>query len=229
MALVHGRRCCMDLGCGRSCPSPSPSPGCGSGDTDGDQASQLQHAVERMDGDVHLGRPTPVRARVQPVTDDLLERADGCFGPSPLCVAARLLPGRASVLGDTVQVAVPLRGFGLGRVARHGRGPWRHDDRRLGMALGHGGGNALLVVGAVGGEGGDASGDLVEQGVDRGTVVDLLCNQRRSDTLAGVVIQADVQLAPGPARLGAVFLNQALAGGSAWSGPAQSERVRTGG
>jgi hypothetical protein len=43
-------------GSGLSCPSP----GCGSGDTDGDRASQLQHTVERMDGDVHLGRPSPI-------------------------------------------------------------------------------------------------------------------------------------------------------------------------
>jgi len=50
--------CCMDRGCGRSYPSP----GCSSGDADGDRASKLQHAVERMDGDVHLGRPATVRA-----------------------------------------------------------------------------------------------------------------------------------------------------------------------
>ncbi len=49
----------MDRGCGRSYPSP----GCASGDADGDRASKLQHTVERVDGDVHLGRPTPVRAR----------------------------------------------------------------------------------------------------------------------------------------------------------------------
>ncbi len=35
--------------------------------------TQLQHTVESIDGDAHLGRPTLVRARAQPVTDDLLE------------------------------------------------------------------------------------------------------------------------------------------------------------
>ncbi len=33
-----------------------------SGDADGDRASRLQHAVERVDGNVHLGRPALVRA-----------------------------------------------------------------------------------------------------------------------------------------------------------------------
>ena len=47
-----GQPCCIDLGCGRSCPSP----GCGSGDADADRASRRQHAVEDVDGDIHLGR-----------------------------------------------------------------------------------------------------------------------------------------------------------------------------
>ena len=40
----------------------SPLPRSGSCDADGLRASQLQHAVQRMDGNVHLGRPTLVRA-----------------------------------------------------------------------------------------------------------------------------------------------------------------------
>ena len=102
-----------------------------------------------MDGDIHLGRSTPVRARAQPVTDHLLEPADGRFGLSPLRVAGRFLPGCASVFGDALQVVVPLRECGLGRLARHGRGTRRHDDRRFGIALGDGGSNALLVLEAV--------------------------------------------------------------------------------
>ncbi len=38
-----------------------PQPRWRSGDADGDRASQVQHAVERVDSDVHLGRPTLVR------------------------------------------------------------------------------------------------------------------------------------------------------------------------
>jgi len=37
-----------------------------SGDADGDRASKVQHAVQDMDGDVHLGCPTRVRARADP-------------------------------------------------------------------------------------------------------------------------------------------------------------------
>ncbi len=37
----------------------APSPVWGSGDADRDRASKLQHAVERMDGDVHLGPLQP--------------------------------------------------------------------------------------------------------------------------------------------------------------------------
>ena len=54
--------CCTEQTCGRSYPSRA----CGSGDADGDRASKLQHAVERMNGDVHLGRPGLIRARVHP-------------------------------------------------------------------------------------------------------------------------------------------------------------------
>ena len=84
--------------------------------------SQLQHTVEGMDGDVHLGRPALVRARAQSITDHLLEPADGSLGSSPDGVSGRFLPGRAAVLSDNLQVAVPLCGLGLSRFARHGCG-----------------------------------------------------------------------------------------------------------
>ncbi len=123
-----------------------PQPRLGSGDANGDRVAPFQHAVERMDGNHHLGRPAPVVAHAQPVADHLLEPADGRLGSSPLRVAGRFLPPRASMLGDALQMAVALCGRGFGRLAWHGRGPRRHDDRRFGMALGDGSGNALLVV-----------------------------------------------------------------------------------
>src|SRR3712207_7751242 len=43
---------CTDQACGRTGPYPGP----GSGDADGPRASELQHAVEHVDGHVHLGR-----------------------------------------------------------------------------------------------------------------------------------------------------------------------------
>jgi hypothetical protein len=74
-----------------------------------------------MDGNVHLGRPTLVRAAAQPVTDHLLEPADGGFDAGSNGVARRLLLGRSSVLGDVLQMTVPLRWRAFGRLARHGR------------------------------------------------------------------------------------------------------------
>ena len=109
----------MEQTCRRSYSIPAR----GSGDADGNRASQLQHAVERMDGNVHLGRATFVRARAQPVTDYLLEPANGRLGPGSLHVAGRFLLGCTPVLGDAVQMAISLRGRGLSRLARHGRGP----------------------------------------------------------------------------------------------------------
>ncbi len=46
---------------------------------------------------------------------------------------------------------------------------------------------------------------------DLGAVVDVLGRQRRRDDLAGVGVHANVRLAPRPARLGAVLLDQPLA------------------
>src|SRR4051795_2903477 len=40
------------------------------------RASQVQHAIEHVDGNVHLGRPALIRMRAQPVADHLLPSAD---------------------------------------------------------------------------------------------------------------------------------------------------------
>jgi len=40
------------------------------------------------------------------------------------------------MLGNVLQVAVPLRGCGLGRVAGHRGRAWRDDDGRFRMATG---------------------------------------------------------------------------------------------
>jgi len=74
-----------------------------------------------MDGDVHPGRATLVRARAQPVTDHLLEPAYGSLGAGPSRVSGRLLSGGSAVLDDELKMMIPLCGLGLGRLARHGR------------------------------------------------------------------------------------------------------------
>ena len=50
----------------------SPQPRSGSGDAHRDRASQLQHTVERIGSDLHLGRTALVLVRAQPVPDHLL-------------------------------------------------------------------------------------------------------------------------------------------------------------
>ena len=55
---ARAKPCCMEQTCRRSYPSPAR----GSGDAHGDREFKLRHAVEDMDGNVHLGRPALVRA-----------------------------------------------------------------------------------------------------------------------------------------------------------------------
>ena len=59
------RPCCTDQERERNALYPV----LGSCDADGLRASQLQHAVEHVDGDVHLGGPTLLGVRAQPVPD----------------------------------------------------------------------------------------------------------------------------------------------------------------
>src|SRR5215212_11906866 len=106
-----------------------------SGDTDGFRASQLQHAVQDHEGDVHLGGLMLVRARVQPVADHPFEAADRCLGQRTTVVAGGLLPAYAAVLGNELQVLIPLRGRCLDRLAWHSRGARRYDDQSIGMAF----------------------------------------------------------------------------------------------
>src|SRR3954470_23747794 len=96
---------CTDQGCGRTDPlTPS-----GSGEADVARASQFQHAVEGMDGDVQLGRPTLIRMRAQPVADHLFPSADGGLGPGSFGVPGRFLPGHAPVVVNVLEVAIALR------------------------------------------------------------------------------------------------------------------------
>src|SRR3954462_10230235 len=93
------------MGAGALPPTPS-----GSGDADVLRASQLLHAVEHVDRHVHLGRPTLIRMRAQPVADHLLPSANGGLGLGAFRVPGRCLPGPAPVLGDVLEVAVARGG-----------------------------------------------------------------------------------------------------------------------
>src|SRR4051812_44549264 len=79
------------------------------------------------------------------------------------------------------------------------------------MTLGDGVIDALLVIRAIAGERGNSRVDLLEQGSDLGGIIRLRASQGRRDNLASVSIDPEVQLAPGPARLGAMLLGQPFA------------------
>ena len=74
--LLHGSSVVHRSGVWTQSSQPRP----GSGDADVARASQLQHAVERVSGDRHLGRPALVGARAQPVADHLFPPCDGGLG-----------------------------------------------------------------------------------------------------------------------------------------------------
>ena len=119
--------------------------------------------------------PDAVRARAQRVADHPFVAARSPPRPWRAVVAGRLLPAHAPVLGDAAADAgraasARSRPSSLG-TARRAR---RHDDGRLGMALGDAGVDALPVVRAVAGERGDRTRDLVEQRADLRAVIDLV-------------------------------------------------------
>src|SRR4051795_10956429 len=133
------------------------------------------------------------------------------LGPGTRVVARGVLPAHPALLGDELQVAVPLRRRGLGRGAGHGGRARRNDDGRARVALGHVGVDALLVVRAVRREGGDRVLDLVQQGADLGGVVFVAVGQGGGHDPAGLGVHAEMELPPRPAPLGAVLLDQPLA------------------
>src|SRR4051812_9022556 len=72
--------------------------------------------------------------------------------------------------------------------------------------------HAILIVRPVARDRGYRARDLVEQGADLVTVVNLAARQRCGDDLARVGIHTEVQCPPGPALAGTVLLDQPLAG-----------------
>src|SRR4051812_5660723 len=110
---------------GRGCGRIEPYPCSGLCDADRFRASQLQHAVQDRGRDGHLGGLTLVRARAQPVADHPLEAADCGFGQCPAVIAGDLLPAHAAVLGNKLQVLIPLRGRRLISAVLLGTAPER--------------------------------------------------------------------------------------------------------
>ena len=79
-----------------------PHPHLTSGNTAGNRASQLQHAVQNIDGDTNFGSATLVFMEAQPIADHLFISADGGLHPATCGVARRLLPADPAFIGNAL-------------------------------------------------------------------------------------------------------------------------------
>src|SRR3954447_5040206 len=136
----------------------------GSYDADALRAPQLQHAVQHADGDGHLSRLTPIRLRTKPLANNALPARNTSLDQSAPIVARGFLPSHAAVLGNGLKMPVALRRRGLGRLSQRSAGARRHDHLDIRMSCCDLGVNVVSIVSAIGGEGGDRTADLVEQG-----------------------------------------------------------------
>src|SRR3954465_342162 len=152
-----------------------------------------------------------VVVEAQPVTDDLLPARELALDPGPLIIATVALPGHSPLVGDRLDGVVALGGLGVGGGAEHGIGTRWNDHRRVRMALVQGGVHPGSVIAAVAHEELDGVSDLVEQGLDLRSVIDVAVGQDGSDDPAGYRVEADVQFAPRSPLAGAMFLDQPLA------------------
>ena len=122
--------CCMDRRCGRT----EPDPCSGLCDADILRASQLQHSVQHVGRDGHLGRLSPVRLEAQPLADDALPARH--IGTPPGRASYTLRPsaspgGRARRYITDAGRAVSARALRL-RSAPHSRAAARPRPRRDG-------------------------------------------------------------------------------------------------
>ena len=69
-------------------------------------------------------------------------------------------------------------------------------------------GDLILIVAAIGGEGSNWIGDLVEKSVNHCGIVDLLTGHRDGEDLAAGGIETDMQLPPGSAAGRSVLFDQ---------------------
>src|SRR5438309_9859305 len=117
------------------------------------------------------------------------------------------LPTHAAMFGYRLQMPVTRSGRRLGGLARNRTRTRWHDDRGFGMTGSDLAVDAVLVVCAIGGERGDGTIDLVEQGTDLRAVIDIIGGQRGGDDPTRVGIDADVQFAPRPAPARTMLLD----------------------
>src|SRR3984893_15264240 len=173
---------------------------------------KLQHTVERRDSNGHLGSLPPFGPRAQRVTNHSLVAADIGFYQGTPIVTRCPLPAHAAALGDQLQVPVALGRRGLCRGAWHRARTWRHNDRRIGMTLADLTVDIVPIVRSIAGKRHNRSRDLLKQGTDLRTVIDILAGPLGGDDLSRVGIHPDMELSPGPTRPCGVLLDEPLTG-----------------
>jgi hypothetical protein len=114
------------------------------------------------------------------------------------------------MLGNALKMPIALRGSALRRLTQDRRCSWRDDHVSIRMARGDSAVDAGLILGSIADERGEWSCDLVEQEPNLRAIIDIAAGQLGCEDLPGGGIQSDVQLSPGPAPPGAVFLDQPL-------------------
>ena len=92
--------CCMGRRIGRT----EPYPGCGSRDADVLRSSEVEHAVQGIGGNGHLGRLSPIRLGAQPAANDAFPARDIGLHQSTPVVPRGPLPTHAAALGNTSQM-----------------------------------------------------------------------------------------------------------------------------
>src|SRR5437588_6928711 len=115
------------------------------------------------------------------MTDDPFPAADIGFHQGTPVVPRRFLPTHAAMFGNRLQMPVTRSGRRLGGLARNRiRARW-HDDRGFGMTGSDLAVDAVLLVCAIGGERGDGTINLADQGTDLRAVIGSLGGAPRRD------------------------------------------------
>src|SRR4051794_39982794 len=141
-------------------------------------------------------RPMAASARARFVYPDafcqaLRPRSAMCWRWRSRCVGSLSAVSLGTAGGRGGPTTAPPGGgaggrLALGRLTGQGGRAGRHDNGRLGVALGDAGVNPVLIVRAIARERGHRPRHLIEQGIGLGAVIDVVGGQPGGDDLAGV-------------------------------------------
>jgi hypothetical protein len=142
------------------------------------------------------------------ISNHPFEPADGSLHQSSTNVPGSLLATHAAMLGDADHAAwecsLPSRSA-QPMIAVH-------DDHNIQSVRGDRFVDGSLIVSTVARERSERACDLVEQGLDQRAIVNTACRQLEGEDRSGLSLYTNMQLSPGSAPLGSMFLDQLLVG-----------------